>query len=65
MVPPQKLIELFRIYGTFLLLSLVAQKQATIPSEVSMDARTTGDSVRRHPGKRTRRSRYNLAGWQQ
>jgi hypothetical protein len=61
MVPPQKLIELLRACDTFILLSQGNQKQPTILSEVSMDAQTTGDSIRRHPGNE--REGLNTIWW--
>jgi hypothetical protein len=60
--PAQKLIELLPASSITLLPSHGTQEQATILSEASMDAQTTGDSVRRHPGKRRTRPRHNLVG---
>jgi hypothetical protein len=64
-VPPQKLRELPHAWVTNLLLGQGAQKRVIILYEVSMDAQTPGDPIRRHSGKCTRRRRHSIAGREQ
>jgi hypothetical protein len=57
-----RFIELLVTRDRNILLGQENQKRATILSEASIDRKTEGDSVRRHPGKHMRSLGHNIVG---